>query len=154
MDQKALIKNISMIVGIAVVAFFGLFFILFGDLYLSATSPVLFLGILFPLLSVVFFILSESFKHKPVLFYLFKGIAIAAAIGFVVYIFHFMTTAGEYAVKENKGFESFLKNNPGKTSENFISTTKRVCVLIGVFSIIGVIGQAVNVVMNEIIGLD
>ena len=154
MDKKALIKNVSMIVGIAVVAFFGLFFVLFGDLFLSATSFVLFLGIFFPLVSVVFFVLSESFKHKPVLFYVFKGIAVAAAIGFIVYIFYFMSTAESYAVKGNKGFEDYLNNNPKKGSAEFINTTKVTCILIGTFGIIGVIGQAINIAMNKIIGLD
>lgn len=155
MDIKALIKNISMIVGIAVVAVFGLFFILFGDLFLGATSGVLFLGIFFPLASIVFFVLSESFKHKQIMFYVFKGLAIALAIGFVVYVFYFMSTAASYAdSKVYKAYGKYISENPGKGKDDYIGIIKGVCVTIGVFGIIGVLAQGANVVMNKLIGLD
>lgn len=155
MDTKALVKNISMIVGIAVVAAFGLFFILFGDLFLGATSGVLFLGIFFPLASVVFFILSESFKHKPYLYYAFKGIGVLFAIGFVIYIFVFMSGTDSYAdSKVNAAYRKYIQDHPGKGQSDYIGITKGICITVGIFGIIGVIAQGINTAMNKLIGLD
>ncbi len=155
MDIKASIKNISMIVGIAVVAASGLIFILFGDLFLGATSGVLFLGIFFPLASVVFFVLSESFKHKPYMFYIFKGIGIALAIGFVIYMFYFMSTGESYAdSKTYAAYSKYIKDNPGKGKDDYIGIINSVCITIGIFGILGVFAQGVNAVMNKLIGLD
>jgi hypothetical protein len=160
MDVKTLIRNISMIVGIAAVAAVGLFFILFADLYLKAESPELFLGIFFPLASVVLLVLSESFKHKPVVFYVMKIGAVVLAIAFIIYAFYFMGTARF----EGHTFYKLFKTFNGKTvfflSSNFndgidIEFNKLpIYIIMIVFSIIGVIGQAVNVVFNKLVGLD
>lgn len=161
MDIKTLIKNISMIVGIATIGFAGLFFILFVDLYLKGSSLELFLGIAFPLLSIVFLILAESFKHKPILFYVFKGVAIVAGIAFVVYAFKFMGTA----TFEKNTFLKLIKEYDGKkvlflNAEKFndgidIKFNKMpIYITMIVASILGCIGVSVNTAMNAVIGLD
>ena len=160
MDQKTLIRNISMIVGIAAVAAVGLFFILFTDLYLKAESPELFLGIFFPLASIVLFILSESFKHKPIVFYIMKGAAVLFAIAFIIYAFNFMSTARF----EGHTYFKLFKNYNDKTvfflSSKFndgilIEFNKLpIYIIMIVFSFIGMIGQAVNGVFNKLVGLD
>ena len=81
MKLKGTIEKVTLIIGISVVAIVGLFFILFTDLYLKALSTQLFLGIFFPLVSVVFFILAESFRHSVKLFNIFKIIACVFAAG-------------------------------------------------------------------------
>ena len=168
MDTKTLIRNISMIVGIAATGFAGLFFILFVDIYLKGTSVELFIGIILSLASIVLFVLSESFKHKPYLFYIFKGLAIAAVIGFVVYAFAFMGfdryVNGKPVFKLFKTYNDVAK---GKTrTVFFLNSTKfndGIVIQFGkqgpyifmlIIGIIGCIGEAVNTVMNKLVGLD
>lgn len=162
MEIKTLIRNISMIVGIAAVAAVGIFFILFADLYLKAISTELFLGIFFPLASIVCLILAESFKHKPMVFYILKGAAVALAIGFIVYAFVFMN------MDRFNGTTYFklIRNNPEGGTVFFLNSTKfndgidisfdklPIYVVMIVFAFIGMIGQVVNAVMNKLVGLD
>lgn len=167
MDTKTLIRNISMIVGIAAVGFAGLFFILFVDIYLKGNSVELFVGIILSLASIVLFVLAESFKHKPYVFFILKGVAAAIAIGFIIYTFAFMNFDTYVNGKPIfKLFRSLVIDKNNKKTVFFLNTTKfndAVAIPFGkegpyifmiVVGIIGCIGEVVNGVMNKLIGLD
>lgn len=162
MDIKTRIRNISMIVGIAAISAVGLFFILFVDLYLRGDSGELFIGIILPLASVVLLILAESFKHKPVVFYIMKAAAILFAIGFIIYAFSFMSSE---TFENTKTFFKLTRTYDGKkvfflNSEKFndgidIPFNKvPMYVTMIVVAFIGTIGTAVNTAANAVVGLD
>ena len=162
MDIKTRIRNISMIVGVAAVSAVGLFFILFVDLYLKGNSGELFIGILLPLASVVMLVLAESFKHKPVVFYIMKAAAIVFAIGFIIYAFRFMNTD---TFEKTKTVFKLTRTYDGKkvfflSGEKFndgidIAFDKvPFYVAMIVVSFLGAIGVSVNTAMNAVVGLD
>ncbi len=85
-----LIQKLTGVVGALLIIFTGLFFILMVDLYLSASSTTLFVGIILALLSGILFVLSENFKKKAYLFYGFKALGLIFGILFISFLFRFM----------------------------------------------------------------
>ncbi|MCR5741090.1 MAG: hypothetical protein K6G38_01325 [Gammaproteobacteria bacterium] len=81
------IKQVTFLVGGLLVIAAGLFYILMADLYLHATSIVLFLGVIPSVFGGIFFILSENFKNKKHLFFIFKAIGIVLTLLFILYLF-------------------------------------------------------------------
>lgn len=174
MDKKITLRNTFMTIGIILVGLVGLFFVLYVDLYLSGNSKELFVGIFFPLASIVFLVLAESFKHKPVVFYIMKIFAVLLAAGFVVYAFYFMTR-GTYinGAPKTKLFREYAED---VIENGVIIDSNKYCVTVfsGKFldgspyrfdkapayigmivtSIVGTIAVAGNVVMNKLVGLD
>jgi len=162
MEVKTLIKNISMIVGIAAVAAVGLFFIIYVDLYLKGDSVELFIGIILPLASIVMFILAESFKHKPSTFFFLKILAYLLAIGFIVYAFLFMQTP----TFVDKRTTLKLIKTYGDSKVFFLNATKfndgidipfdkvPAYVVMLIVAIVGAVAQIINSIMNKVIGLD
>lgn len=162
MDVKALVKNISFIVGVAAISFVGLFFILFVDLYLKGDSVELFIGVILPLASIVLFILAESFKHNRFLFFMFKVLAYLFALGFILYAIAFMYTP---RYTDTRSVLKLLKTYEDK-KVFFLNTTKfndaidipfdknPPYIIMVIVAVLGFIAQVVNSIMNSIIGLD
>ncbi len=149
-------------VGIAAVAVVGMFFILFVDLYLKGDSVELFIGIILSLASIVLFILAESFKHRPWMFYLFKGLAIAFAVGFVVYAFIFRNNPTYTDTKtvlkliKTVGDDKVFFLNSAKFNDGIDIPFDKgpIYIVMLVVSIIGCVGEAINTAFNAVIGLD
>lgn len=165
MENKifTMLRKISLIVGIAFVVGMGLLFILFTDLYLKADSTELFLAILFPLISVVAFVLSESFRHKPIVFIVLKCAGALFAVAFIIYIAYFM---GTDLYLHTNTFLKLLREMEDGTKVTFLNGPKfqegmdiafdktGLFVFMLVTSIVGAVGIAANTVSNLILGID
>lgn len=155
-------RTATSILSIFLVALTGLFFILFGDIYLKATSVELFLGILFPIASVVMFILAESFRHKPGLFIFLKILGVIFGAAFIYFMIRFM---GTDTYVKSKTFLKLFKKYDGKTITFFESAKfqdamnipfEKQGLYIGaiVLAGIGAVSQLVNTIINAVIGID
>ena len=85
--NKSVIKTVSFLVGGVTIAVIGFVFITVTDLYLHATSTLLFISVFLSIGSGIFFLLSESFRNKKKLYFILKGVAIALSILFILFLF-------------------------------------------------------------------
>ena len=86
---KQLFKNVSFYASCLVVFLAGLIYVLLSDVYLGNTAGWLFISILLSFGSGICFVLGETFKEKRWLTFVLKGVAIALAIGFIVFLYMF-----------------------------------------------------------------
>ena len=79
-------RSISFIVGATLLAVVGIVFLVLSDLGLKNKAVWLLVSVLLSFGSSIVCFFSETVKDKPKLVYLLKGIALALAIGFIVYL--------------------------------------------------------------------
>lgn len=87
--NKFLVKNVSLFGGGIMMFIAGIFYVLMTDLKMGNKATWLFIGIILALGSSIVFLVCESAKEKPTLHYILKGVSLALALGFVVFLFIF-----------------------------------------------------------------
>lgn len=157
-----LVKKISFIASTALIFFVGLFFLLFTDLYLHSTSPLLFAGIALTFGSGACFVLAESFRHKKWLFILLKAVALALVIGFVVFAICYRN----FDIYASKTFLKLFKRLPDGKLVFFLNkvqfkkgidiefTKDGWFISMIVFACIALATQAYNFIHNLIFGIE
>lgn len=145
MSSQAMRLVLFLVGGLAVIIG-GLVYVLVTDLALINTSNWLFLGIFSSLGASVFTILSNNFKDKKWLFYLFKGLGILFSIGFVVVmILYPLNGVNPTAIKSRR--TSF-------TEQQIYDIAKLVSVLGIILGSISVVGQSGDLAVNLAFGID
>ena len=145
MSSQAMRLVLFLVGGLAVIIG-GLVYVLITDLALINTSNWLFLGIFSSLGASVFTILSNNFKDKKWLFYLFKGLGILFSIGFVVVmILYPLNGVNPTAIKSRR--TSF-------TEQQIYDIAKLVSVLGIILGSISVVGQSGDLAVNLAFGID
>lgn len=145
MSSQAMRLVLFLVGGLAVIIG-GLVYVLITDLALINTSNWLFLGIFSSLGASVFTILSNNFKDKKWLFYLFKGLGILFSIGFVVVmILYPLNGVNPTAIKSRR--TSF-------TEQQIYDIAKLVSVLGIILGSISVVGQLGDLAVNLAFGID
>lgn len=144
--NKSLIKKITLIVGGLLIIGIGLLYILITDLYLKNTANWLFLSIFTAFGSGACIFLSESIRHKPIIYYIIKGLGIVFVVAFVIIVLQYVAAA-------NANVNEIVRLTQKQTVQiqltlNRIATA---CLFIGIASIVC---QAANIVMNAIFGID
>ncbi len=85
--NKNVIKTTSYLLGGVLMAAAGLLFILVADLYLHATSTLLFITVLTAVVGGILFLLSESFRGNKTLYFILRGLGAVLSILFIVFLF-------------------------------------------------------------------
>ena len=155
-----LVRNLSFFIGGILIMVTGLVYVLTTDLYLGNSSKYLLLGILLAFAGSICFILSNSYKNKPTVFYILKGVGVVMSIGFIIFLFVFMGTD----LYSKATYLKLFKKYDGKTvwflSKNFQSAMaianniKPLYVINIVFAILAVILQGVNITTHIITGVE
>ena len=141
---QSLVKKILLSVGGALILGIGLMYILITDLYLKNTANWLFLSIFTAFGSGACVFLSESIKHKPIIYYIIKGLGVVFAVVFIIIVLQYVSNADISEIvrvteKQTVQIQSTL---------NGISIA---CLVVGIASIVC---QLANIVMNIVFGID
>lgn len=155
-----LVRDLSFFIGGIGVMVTGLLYVLLTDLYLGNTSVYLLLGILLAFAGSICFILSNSFKHNLVAFYMLKGLGMLFSIGFIIFLFVFMGTD----LYDKATFLKLFKKADGKTvwflSKKFqgamaiSNNIKPMYVINIVVSFLSVACQGVNITTHIFTGVE
>lgn len=143
MDQIKF-KSLSYLIGGLAMLVAGLFYILVTDLKLLNTAEWLFIAIFTAFGSGFCAILSESIKHKHLLFYILKYIGFVCSIAFIIIIFSYTASIDILNIVKVKG----VKTADVQSTVNFV---KIFCLF---FAFIGSIFQAGNIALNTMYGID
>lgn len=143
MDQNKL-KAISIGVGGLSVILSGLLYVLITDLYLLNGASWLFIAIFLAFGGGFCTLFSESLKHKPVWFYVLKGLGIACSIAFLIVIFVYASKVDVTAIVKTKSVKTTYVNN-------MLLVIKIICTA---FTGIAICGQGANIALNVIYKID
>lgn len=143
MDQSKL-KNIAFASGLIAILFGGLFYILVTDLLLMNTAQWLFFGIICAFGSAAMLVISETFKHRPMWFYIFKGLGVAFAIGFIVVMFLYVGSVNVDAIVKTKSY----------TTAKTLSLANMVRIVSLIFGFISIAAQGCGITLNIIYKID
>ena len=141
--NKSFIKQLTFILGGVLMIVGGLYFMLFGDLLVRSTSSWLFVGSILSLGSGVFTILSDIIKNKKKLFFIFRGIGVALAIGFIIFTFIYLGQDVAAIALEKALTKTVVIQR--------LNTTTIPSIIIAV---LGVIAQGVSLTFNALFGID
>ena len=141
--NKSFIKQLTFILGGVLMIVGGLYFMLFGDLLVRSTSSWLFVGSILSLGSGVFTILSDIIKNKKKLFFIFRGIGVALAIGFIIFTFIYLGQDVAAIALEKALTKTVVIQR--------LNTTTIPSIII---AFLGVIAQGVSLAFNALFGID
>lgn len=133
----SLSKKISFYIGALAMFFVGVVYMLMSDLTFNNTSDRLIISVVLSFGSAILFFLSASFNEKPKIMFLLKGIALALAVGFIVYIHLFQVS--DYFLGVLKDFK-----NAGKAKAKELAASQATIVIALVVGYISLVGQVVN----------
>ena len=149
---KTLSKNITFYIGALTMFFVGVFYMLASDLAFNNNAFDLIVAVLLSFGSAILFFLSASFNEKPVIMFVFKGIALALAIGFVIYIhcyqsgFSFGYLADPEKVPNYPSIlDTFRKGGASKAGK--LAMTQATVIITIVLSYVSIAAQAANTVL-------
>ena len=157
--NKPLIKNISFFVGVGLVFFSGLLYILLADIVINTQSLWLMIAILFSFGSAICSVISEKFRGNNKTMYTLKGVAIGLAVCFIGILLMIMlisfSPAKEIAEGEkvNAFVQSFtikrvqLRGETGKFLKDGYNTML-VYVISMVVAFVGAVAQALELAMS------
>lgn len=146
-EPSKLPQNITFIIGALVMFAVGLFYMFMSDLTFKNPSSMLIVSVLLSFGSAILFFLSTSFNEKPKMVLIFKLVAIALAIGFVVYIHVFQTS--EYYLNM---LEKFKK--AGLAGARDLALSQMTMVVTLVLGYVSIVGQVANTVLVAVIKED
>lgn len=135
-----LAKNISFYIGALAMFFVGVFYMLMSDLTFYNTSDRLIISVLLSFGSAILFFLSASFNEKPKIMYLFKGLALAMAVGFIIYVHLFQTSSYYLEV-----LEKFKK--AGIKQAKKLAASQATMVITLIFGYLSFVAQGVNTIL-------
>lgn len=143
---QSLVKKILLSVGGALILGIGLMYILITDLYLKNTANWLFLSIFTAFGSGACIFLSESIKHKPIIYYIIKGLGVVFAIAFIIIVLQYVSNA-------NANIGEIVRVTEKQTVQiqSTLNGISIACLVVGIASIAC---QIANIVMNIIFGID
>lgn len=157
--NKPLIKNISFFVGVGLVFFAGILYILLADIVINTQSIWLMLAVLFALGSAVCTILSERYKGRNDIVCALKGVGVGLSVCFMGILLMVMLISFSPArevpdgVKVSAFVESFsikrveLRGETGKYLKDGFKTMTVYLVSILV-AFLGMVGQILDLVMT------
>ena len=143
MDQNK-IKAITLGVGGLSIIVSGLLYVLFTDLYLLNGASWLFIAIFLAFGGGFCTLFSESLKHKPVWFYVLKGLGVACSISFLIVVFVYASKVDVTAIVKTKSVKTTYVNN-------MLLVIKILC---STFTGFAVLGQGANIALNVIYKID
>ena len=138
---KTLLKKITLYVGALSMFVVGVVYMLMSDLTFNNTASRLIVAVLLAFGSAILFFLSDNFNEKPVIRYLFKGLGLALAAGFVLYIHLFMVS--DYFLEV---LDTFRKAGISKASD--LAATEATVIIALVIGYVAIAAQIVNVVFT------
>ena len=131
-------QNITFYIGALAMFVAAVFYMLMADLSFNNTSDRLIVAVLLSFGSAILFFLSVNYGEKPVIMYLLKGLGVALAIGFVVYIHLFSQSEFFLGV-----LEKLQKAGLSKAKELAMSHATIIITL--VLGYISIVAQAANI---------
>lgn len=144
-------RSISYIVGASLLALVGIIFLVLSDLGLKNSAGWLLFSVLLSFGSSIVCFFSETVKDKPILVYVLKGIGLALAIGFIVYLYLFFQSEICTAIKESHKFGMYIGNKKVEISRLDIKNfTQTISLVIGY---LGLAVQSLNIGLNAYLGI-
>lgn len=137
-------QKISLYVGALTMFVAAVFYMLMADLSFNNTADRLIVAVLLSFGSAILFFLSANFHEKPKIMFLFKGIGLALAIGFIVYLHLFQNSEYYLGV-----LDKLRKAGLAKAKELVMSQATIVVALI--FGYISLVAQCVNTVLVAVV---
>ena len=122
----------------------GVLYLLMADLTFKNTADRLIIAVLLSFGSAILFFLSSNFNEKPKIMYLFKGLGVALAIGFVVYIHIFSGSEFYLGV-----LDKFRK--AGISGESDLIASQATIVVTLILGYVSIVGQCANTVLEAVI---
>ena len=144
-------RSISFIVGATLLAVVGIVFLVLSDLGLKNKAVWLLVSVLLSFGSSIVCFFSETVKDKPKLVYLLKGIALALAIGFIVYLYLFFQSEICTTIKASHKFAMYVGSKRVEISRLDIKNLTQVISF--VLGYAGVAIQAANIGLNAYLGI-
>lgn len=138
-------QKLTLYIGALTVFVAAVFFMLMADLSFNNTSSRLIIATLLSFGSAILFFLSASFNERPKLRYLFKGLGLALALGFVVYLHLFQAFDSYYLGK----LDEFRK--AGVSGESSLAKTQATVIVTLILSYIGLVAQVANTVIEAVV---
>lgn len=136
--NKNLIKNILFYIGTFAMFLAGVLFVIMSDLSIKNTSDRLIVSVLFSFGSAIAFFLANSLADKPKAMYVVKGIALALAVAFVVYI-HVFSNGQFYTAAVDKLIRG------GLSTQGQLATARATIILALILGYISTLAQAANI---------
>ena len=133
-------QNITFYIGALTMFVAAVFYMLMADLSFNNTSDRLIIAVLLSFGSAILFFLSVNYGEKPVIMYLLKGLGVALAIGFVVYMHLFSQSEFFLGV-----LEKLQKAGLSKAKELAVSHATIIITL--VLGYVSIVAQAANIVV-------
>ena len=140
--------NVTLYIGALTMFVAAVFFMLMSDLSFNNTSSRLIVATLLSFGSAILFFLSASFNERPTIMYLFKGLGLALAIGFVVYLHLFQAFDSYYLGK----LDEFQK--AGIAGKSGLAKTQATVIVTLILSYIALVAQVANTVLVAVIKED
>lgn len=137
-------QKITYYIGALTMFVAAVFYLLMADLSFKNTSDRLIVAVLLAFGSAIMFFVSANFVDRPVLKFLFKGIGLALAVGFVLYMHLF--SQSEYYLGE---LETLRKWGLSKAKELAMSQATIYVTL--VLAYIATVAQAANTVIEAVV---
>ena len=143
---QSLVKKILLSVGGVLAIGIGLLYILITDLYLKNTANWLFFSIFTALGSGACVFLSESIKHKPIIYYIIKGLGVLFAVAFIIIVLQYVSAA-------NANISEIVRITEKQTVQIQITLNRiaTACLFVGIASIVC---QLAHIILNIVFGIE
>ena len=143
---QSLVKKILLSIGGILIIAIGLLYIVVTDLYLKNTANWLFLSIFTAFGSGACVFLSESIRHKPIIYYIIKSLGIVFVAAFLIIVLQYVSAANAnvdeiVSLTQKQTVQIQLTLNRLATACLFVGAASAVC-------------QLANIIMNIIFGID
>ena len=147
-QRSELPQKITLYVGALTMFVAAVFFMLMSDLAFNNTSSRLIVAVLLSFGSAILFFLSASYSEKPKIMFLLKGIGVALAVGFVLYLHLFLAFDSYYLGK----LDEFEK--AGESGVDSLAKTQATVIVTLVLSYLAFVAQVANTVIVAVIKED
>lgn len=137
-------QKITYLIGALAMFFAAVFYMVMTDLTFNNTASKLIVSVLLSFGSAILFFLSSSFSEKPVIMFLLKGIGVALAVGFILYV-HLFQAYDPYYLGKIDEFEK-----AGAAGTGSLVKTQVTMIITLVCSYIAFVAQAANTALVAI----
>lgn len=151
-NVSLLISGVSLMLGTVI-------FIFLTDLFAKNNAQWLMISALLGFGAGTASLFSEIDKENKILIYILKGVALALMIGFVIYLYKFMSSSIYTSVKPEQIF-GMLRHNVApqqydyRIKINCLKGLKFTMVLTFICTYIGIVAQVYNITSNAIQGIE